>query len=178
MLIITKVFVACWLIALTWCAVAAQSRDASLLRRSDIAYTDATEFASFLNQHGITVRSIHRSKLESFFRGVNKAAFFKTDRGILEVIFFPDNEAKSVSATEHRENKRYIYSFRGQPQPNPLGDTFNSARPMYFITHSSWFIVAFDERTSNTVKSLFLANGAYNKSLDRSAGQRASQTCY
>src|SRR5260370_8809355 len=155
MLMITKVVVACWLIALTWCAVAAQSRDASLLRRSDIAYTDATEFASFLNQHGITVRSIHRSKLESFFRGVNKAAFFKTDRGILEVIFFPDNGAEKVSPIEHRENKSYIYSFRGQPHPNPPGDTFNSGRPMYFIMHGGCFIVTLDEKTHDAVKSLF-----------------------
>lgn|SRR2546425_3611971 len=154
----TKAFVACWLGALTCCAVAAQargSRDASLLRHSDIAYADATQFARFLNQHGITVKSIHRSKLESFFRGVNKAAFFKTNRGVLDVIFFPDNGAERVSATEHREDKRYIYSFRGQPQPNPPGDTFNSGGPMYFITHGGWFIVAFDERASNAVKSIF-----------------------
>lgn len=156
MLKFMKIVVAFWLVALACSAVVAQSRqaqDASLLRSSDISYADATELARFLNQHGITVKSIHRSKLESFFRGVNKAAFFKTQRGTLDVIFFPEGGAERVSPIERRENKRYIYSFRGQPQPNPPADTFNSARPMYFITHGGWFIVAFDERTYHAVKS-------------------------
>jgi hypothetical protein len=153
-----RILIASGLVVLTCLTLAAQTRqseDSSLLRPSDIAYADATEFAQFLNQHDITVKSIHHSKLVSFFRGVKKAAFFKTDKGILEVIFFPDNGAERVSPTERRENGLFIYSFRGQPQPNPPGDTINAARPMYFITHGSWFIITSDERTSNAVKSLF-----------------------
>jgi len=118
------------------------------------------QFSRCLNQHNIAVKSIHRSKLESFFRGVNKAAFFETDKGILEVIFFPDNGAEKVSAMERRTpndegERNYIYSFRGQPQPNPPADIFIAARPMYFITHGGWFIVTLNETTSNAVKSLF-----------------------
>jgi len=113
------------------------------------------EFARFLNERKITVNSVHNSKLNGFFRGVHKAAFFKTDKGILEVVFFPDNGAEKLSLIEHRENKRYIYSFRGQPQPNPPGDIFNAAWPMYFITHGGWFIVTLDEKTFDAVKSLF-----------------------
>ena len=143
--------------------VVAQTRpsgDASLLRPTDIAYTDAMQFSRFLNQHNIAVKSIHRSKLESFFRGVNKAAFFETDKGSLEVIFFPDNGAEKVSAMERRTHndegeRNYTYSFRGQPQPNPPADMFIAARPMYFITHGGWFIVTLNETTSNAVKSLF-----------------------
>jgi hypothetical protein len=158
MLTHTKVLVASWILALTIYALAAQTRsssDTSLLRPSDISYADATEFSRFLEQHAITVKSIHRSKLEGLFRGVNKAAFFKTDRGILEVVFFPDGGAEKISAMVHREKERYIYSFSGQPQPNPPGDTFNAARPVYFIMHRGWFIVALDEKTYGTVKSLF-----------------------
>src|SRR5215471_7915931 len=86
--------------ALICFAVAAQTRqsqDESLLQPSDRAYPDATEFSRFLNEHGISVTSIHRSKLENSFHGVNKATLFKTDKGILEVIFFPDSEAEKVS---------------------------------------------------------------------------------
>jgi hypothetical protein len=154
----TQVLLASCVVAMTCCAIAAQTRsgsDSSLLRPSDRSYADATEFARFLDQHGIAVKSIHRSKLEGFFRGVNRAAFFKTDRGILEVIFFPDNGAEKVSAKERRENQRYIYSFTGQPQPNPPGDTINAAYPEYFIMHGGWFIVTLDEKVYSSVKSLF-----------------------
>ena len=143
---------------MTCCAVTAQTRsvaDSSLLRASDRSYADATEFARFLDQHRIGVKSIHRSKLEGLFRGVTKAAFFKTDRGTLEVVFFPDNGAEKVSATERREGQRYIYWFTGQPQPNSVTDTINAAYPEYFIMHGSWFIVTLDEKLYSTVKSLF-----------------------
>jgi hypothetical protein len=153
-----KVLVASWIVALTYCAVAAQTRsvaDSSLLRPSDRSYAEAREFAGFLDQHGIAVKSIHRSKREGSFRGVNKAAFFKTDRGVLEVIFFPENGAEKVSVTERRENQRYIYSFTGQPQPNPPTDTIHAAYPEYFIMHGGWFIVTLNEKLYTAVKSLF-----------------------
>jgi hypothetical protein len=131
-----------------------QTKDASLLRSTDIAYAEATEFARFLNEHNLKVESVHRSKLESFFRGVGKAAFFKTDKGIVEVIFFPDaTGAERISLTEQHKDKRYIYSFLGQPHPSPPGDTFDSSQPMYFIMHGNLFIVAFDEELSNALKS-------------------------
>jgi hypothetical protein len=139
-------------------AVSAQrpgTPDDSLLRPAHPAYADATEFARFLNARNITVKSIHNSKLSGFFWGLPKAALLRTDKGILEVIFFPDNGAEKVSVTERRDNKRYIYSFRGQPQPNPPKDSMNAAYPVYFITHGSWFVVAYSEETATAVKSAF-----------------------
>src|SRR6266496_3307071 len=152
-----KILVAGCFVVLTCFAVAAQTRqsqDESLLRPSHPAYADAMEFARFLNEHNINVKSVHNSKLNGFFRGVPKAAFFKTDKGILEVIFFPNNGAENLLVIEQRDNKLYIYSFRGQPQPNPPRETFNAARPMYFITHGGWFIVTLDEKTFDAVRSL------------------------
>ena len=131
------------------------SPDDSLLRPSHPAYADAMEFARFLNEHNIAVKSIHNSKLNGFFRGLPKAAFLRTDKGILEVIFFPDNGAEKVSVTERRDNNRYIYSFRGQPHPNPPRDIYNSARPVYFIMHGGWFVVTYNEEASTAVKSAF-----------------------
>jgi hypothetical protein len=158
MLVSIRILAAAWLVALACGAVTAQTPsvpDLSLLRPSEDSYADATEFARFLDQRGISVKSIHRSKLQTFFRGVDKAALFKTDRGTLEVIFFPDSGAEKVSVTEHREGKRYIYSFRGQPQPAPPLDNIDAAYPVYFTMHGSWFIVTYDEKAYGAAKSLF-----------------------
>lgn len=131
-----------------------QSKDVSLLRSTDIAYADAANFAQFLNEHNFKVQSIHASVLNGFFRNVKKAAFFKTDKGIVEVIFFPDvTGAEKISVTEKRKDKRNIYSFQGQPLPNPPGDTFNASQPMYFIMSGNLFIVTFDEELSKALKS-------------------------
>jgi hypothetical protein len=119
-----------------------QSQDISLLKPTDIAYADAMEFARFLNDKGFNVKSVHRSKLEGFLRGDGKAAFFRTEKGIVEVIFFPDpTGADKVRVTEQRQAGRYLYSFEGQPHPNPPGDTFDSNRPMYFLMYRNWLIV-------------------------------------
>jgi hypothetical protein len=81
-----------------------QSHDGSLMQPGHPAYVDAMEFALFLNQSGINVQSVHKSKLESLFPGIEKAAFFRTDKGVVEVIFFPDPRgAENISVTEQRK---------------------------------------------------------------------------
>jgi hypothetical protein len=132
---------------------ASQSQDGSLLKPEHRAYMDAMEFALFLNQRGINVKSVHRSKLESLFPGIEKAAFFKTEKGVVEVIFFPDPRgAESVTVTEQRKAGRYLYSFEGQPNPK-LDDAFDSSRPMYFLMHRNWFIVLDSDELYDAVKS-------------------------
>ena len=122
--------------------IAYQSKDSSILKPTDVAYVEALEFARLLNGKGIIVKSVHGSKLNGFFRDLEKAAFLRTDKGIVEVIFFPEpTGAERVQVTERRRAGRYLYSFAGQPHPNPPGDTFDSNRPMYFLMYRNWFIV-------------------------------------
>jgi hypothetical protein len=136
---------------------ASQSQDISLLKPEHIAYADAMEFARFLNDRGITVESVHRSKLEGFFRAVDKAAFFRTDRGVVEVIFFPDpGGAETIQVTEQPGSGRYLYSFQGQPNPNPPGDRFDSNRPMYFLKHRNWFIVLTNEELYDELQRILM----------------------
>ena len=133
--------------------VSSQSKDSSLLKPTDAAYQDAMEFARFLNEHGINVKSVHRSKLDGFFRGIEKAAFFRTDRGIVEVIFFPEAKgAEKVRVIEQRRDGRYLYSFEGQPQPNPPGDRIDASRPMYFLMYGNWFIVPDGKESYDALK--------------------------
>ena len=134
--------------------IAYQSKDGSILKPTHRAYYEAMEFARFLNDKDIIVNSVHRSKLESLFvGGVEKAAFFRTEKGVLEVIFFSDPEgAEKITVTEQREAGRYLYSFQGQPNAR-LGDGFDASRPMYFLMHGNWFIVLESEDLLNAVKN-------------------------
>ena len=89
-------------------------RDVSLLQPSDAAYVEAREFAEILRDRGINVHSIHRSELEGLFSHSDRAAFFKTDRGIVEVIFLSGFEgADAVHVNKRRMKERYLNSFRG-----------------------------------------------------------------
>ena len=81
---------------------------------ADPAYADARNFADVLDQSGIKVLAISPSKYNGFFRGVEKAAYYRTDKGIFEVIFFPDaTAADKLAVHETRNGNRYLYSFTG-----------------------------------------------------------------
>jgi hypothetical protein len=132
---------------------ATQSQDVSLLKPEDIAYKSAMGFARYLDDKGIKVNSVHGSKLNGFFQGLDKAAFFRTDKGIVEVIFFPEpTGAERIRVTEQHKEGRYFYSFAGQPHPNPPGDTIDASRPMYFLMHRNWFIVLSNEEIFDALR--------------------------
>ena len=122
---------------------------------ADPAYADARNFADVLDQSGIKVLTISPSKFNGFFRGVQKAAYYRTDKGIFEVIFFPDAAAAGkLSVHEIRKGDRYLYSFTGQPHPNPPGDTMDSAKQMRFITYGNLFILVWgDDKLYETLKA-------------------------
>jgi hypothetical protein len=134
-----------------------QTEDVSLLKPTDVAYADAMEFARFLNGRGIAVISVHGSKLNGFFQGIQKAAFFRTDKGVVEVIFFPDPMgAERVRVVEDCRAGRYFYSFQGQPHPRPRGDRIYAGRPVYFLMHKNWFIMPESEESYNALKRALL----------------------
>lgn len=129
-----------------------RNSDISLMQPDDTAYEEAMEFTRFLSDHGIVVKSVHRSKMESFFDGVTKAAFIKTGKGILEVLFFPEpTGAEKVQVTERREEGRYLYSFEGQPEPKP-NDMIDSSYRNYFTMRQNLFIKISDKELDAVVK--------------------------
>jgi len=133
-----------------------QAEDVSLMKPTDAAYSEALRFAAVLRQQGFEVTSIHRSKLEGFFQGLTKAAFFRIGKGVIEVIFLPDAKAaRQIEVNTRREGERYVYSFRGQPQLRPTADTMNSAYPNYFITHGNAFIVTNDSELATALNTNF-----------------------
>jgi hypothetical protein len=132
-----------------------QSQDSSLLQPNDREYSDAMEFALFLQNHGFIVHSLHRSKMNGFFHGVDKAAVIRMDNGVVEVIFFPTADgAEKIQVLEERKGGRYLYSFRGQSDPTP-GDSIDSNRPQYFIAHRNLFVLTDDQDLYTKLKRAF-----------------------
>lgn len=119
--------------------------DISLIKPSDRVYADAVNASAMFDQHGLKINSIHRSKLEGFFRDVWNAALFRTDKGAFEIIFFPESDqAEKIMITEKREGKRHIYSFGGEQHPSPTPVVMNAAYPITFLAKGNLFIVIND----------------------------------
>jgi len=95
---------------------------------SSPVYHEAMELTKILDQHGFTVDCIRRSKQEQIFKGQKGAAWYKTNQGVFEVLFFPKNNGARLNVTERSERDgRYLYSVQG------ASDTFDSSKPMRFI---------------------------------------------
>jgi hypothetical protein len=147
--------------ALTFCLLLAaatvnQREELSLMGPKDVAYAEAMQFAQSLRQQGFTVQSIHRSKMESFFSGLPKAAFLRTDKGVIEVIFFDEpTGAEKVRVIEQRQGNRYLYAFEGQPHPQP-GERIDAGHPTYFIPYRNWFMVVTDKELASALQQAFI----------------------
>ena len=119
-----------------------ETEDVSILRAGDPAYAEATNLASFVEERGIHIKSVHKSVMQGFFKGVWTAAFYRTDKGAFQVIFFPEpKQAEKITVKEAPEGRRFIYTFEGQPEPNPPRDTMNAGYKMYFIMSDNRMII-------------------------------------
>jgi hypothetical protein len=133
-----------------------KTEDVSILRPDDRSYADATNTAALIEGRGLHINSIHKSKMEGFFRDVWKAAVYKTDKGAFQVIFFDEpKQAERITVKEVREGRRFIYSFEGQPHPDPPRDVMNAGYKMFFIMRDKMFIIVNDEKLYETLKTVF-----------------------
>lgn len=124
--------------------------DVSLVQPHDIGYAEAIEFADFLRDTGIKVRSIHRSKFESLFETSDRAAHFRTDRGTVDVIFFSEaSGAEDIRVNEQGEGQRYVYELRTPHETQIL----NSRWPNYIVRHQQWFISTPSEALAEKIKN-------------------------
>jgi hypothetical protein len=103
----------------------------SQLTPADPAYVDANKLEDTLNDIGVTVRCLLRSKKERFFKGQEGAAFYRTDAGSFEVLFMAKRKTFArLKVAERRENGAYVDSFRGLSR---AAFDVDSSAPIYFV---------------------------------------------
>jgi hypothetical protein len=131
-----------------------EPQDVSLLHPTNPAHADAAEFARFLEKHGVEVRGIHRSHLESFFRSTTKAAFFRTNRGVVEVVFFPNaRDAERIRITYSRTQSEVVpHRYVIEARSTRGAEAVEAAYPFYFTLHDRWYIVTAEASLDGVLK--------------------------
>ena len=120
---------------------AAQKRDVSYLVPAELSY--AKEFVQFLNDSGWSIEAIYPSKFNGFFRETNKAAFIKTDRGIIEVVFFDkDAEVEQVQVSEEQSKIPRYHKYKIQ---TPMTQQSIEGAATYFKKYRNMFIIVHGE---------------------------------
>ena len=132
---------ACLFIAVVASAVA-QSNDPCSNEESrrawegDPVHDDAMELARTLENHGFVVECVRSSKQAQIFDGQKGAAWYKTNRGVFEVLFLPKGQTfdELTVVTESKEGDSIMYSFRGKPQ---IPTTMEAKSRIAFIKHEN-----------------------------------------
>jgi len=112
-----------------------------LLKPSDAGFGEAQQFRRFLTGQGFVVHCVIRSTFQSFTWTSPEAAFL-TDRGDLEVRFFPaPSGAEQVRVAEVHTDSGWRYSFPGHAG---AGDTMYAVTRQYFIRVGRWLVLVGD----------------------------------
>ncbi|BDG62146.1 hypothetical protein [Caldinitratiruptor microaerophilus] len=132
-----------------WC------RGASVWEHSDhpspLLSADSNQFVERLSKQGVEVEEVARSKWESFFPGgAHKAAWMRTNLGILDVIFFPEAEdADKIRITQIESDPgRYRY----RVEIDGWSSVIDSNAPELFTTRGNVFVVTRDAALDAAVK--------------------------
>jgi hypothetical protein len=145
--------------------VSAQQSDTTQSIPSELSHS--IEFVQFLQKAGVKVEQVLRSKLEGFLGNENKAAFIRTDKGVVQVVIFPgEQDAERVTVTYSKsshQNVPHIYVINGEVI-NGRRETINAAYPIYITLHKKWLIDTSVCELDETIKR---ALGQDNRSARR-----------
>jgi hypothetical protein len=118
----------------------------------DLSY--ATDFVRFLQGTGLVVQEVLRSHHDAMLGG-NKAAFIRTDKGVIEVVFLPGGtDAEKITVTYSRNpssNVPHKYIINGQAI-NGKSDTWEAGYPQYITLHKNWFITTSEYELEALIK--------------------------
>ena len=118
----------------------------------------STPLVQLLSQSGLSILSVQSSTFMSMFQSTDKAVWIKTDKGIVEAVFFADSaEVKKIQIMPQSNEiaGRYIYTIQAPP-PTLLHDqTIDAAFPLYFTVGRGMFIVTSNVELDKTLKSIF-----------------------
>lgn len=123
---------------------------------ADLAFS--TPLVRLLSQSGLSILSVQSSTYMSMFHSTDKAAWIKTDEGIVEAVFFADPaEAGQIRVTQSpgQTAGRYVYIIQAPP-PTLLHDqTIDAAFPLFFTVERGMFMETSSAALDKTLKSIF-----------------------
>jgi hypothetical protein len=122
---------------------------------SEPVHDQAIALADILNKKGVLVKCILGSKMVGTFEGQTGAALFRSDRGSFEVLFLPEPQTfDRLKIIERRDGGRYLYQFKGPPQPWPANLIDSASRTFFIKNRNMLFVVAKDAALAATLQEV------------------------
>lgn len=149
---------AAWLvlILLSACATAPQPASPGTLVPADLAFS--TALVQRLSRSGLAVLSVQGSTYAAMFPSTGKAAWIRTDQGILDAVFFDDPAAAGqihVTQSPGSTGGRFLYILRASPPVLLHDQTIDAAFPLYFTTAPGMFLLTGSAPLDRSLKRIF-----------------------
>ncbi len=138
-------------------AIAATPRPAAQPSREEaLRLIDGeSEWLNLLAGAGIKVEAVRRSVYESFFDRYHDARWFRTDQGVVEVVFFGgEAEAHAIRVCASHSDSGFVYRVTGR------AGALNANRPLYFTVHANLFIVTDSSELDRAIRQALNENPA------------------
>ena len=130
-------------------------RPTSIAIPADLGFSSS--FVQLLSNSGLNVLSVQSSIWNGMFQSTNKAAWIKTDQGIVEMVSFTNTtEVKQIQVTQLTTTitGRYLYKIQAPP-PTLLHDvTIDAAFPLYFTMQHGMLLITSNAELDRTLKHI------------------------
>lgn len=128
-----------------------QKANVSNLVADDLGF--AKSFVKSLSDAGWTIQEVRHSKFNSFFSDSRQAAFIKTDKGIIEAVFFQskaDVDRIQVSERQTGDLQYHLYTVQKLPTTNQRIE----GGVCYFTKYQNVFIITTDHELNDALNRL------------------------
>ena len=125
--------------------------DVSHLVPADLSF--AKNFVQTLSNAGWEIREVSHSKFNGFFRDSEKAAFIRTDKGVIEAIFFQSKADVEQIQVIEVQNKSLGY-FRYTLVKPPVTNQRIEGGDCYFTKYKNVFVITSDRGANDALNRL------------------------
>jgi hypothetical protein len=134
-----------------------QGPDVSHLVPKDLGF--ATAFVQTLSDSGWSVERVAYSKFNGGMLGTKKAAWVKTDKGVLEVLFFERSaEVEQIQIKEEADStpSYHHYTVTRAKETHPW-----CCAPVYFTKNRTMLIISYDRELADALNKLLVNQGLH-----------------
>jgi hypothetical protein len=133
-----------------------QGRDVSHLVPPTLSF--ANSFVQTLSDSGWSVEQVRLSIYNGGMAGTTKAVWIKTDKGVLEALFYETSaEVEKIQLKENGDStpNYHKYTVRWPNADRPNG--FEGRLPVYFTKYRTMLIISYDRSLADALNKLFVA---------------------
>ena len=133
-----------------------QVQDVSQLVPPTLSF--ANNFVQTLSDSGWSIERVGLSIYNGGMAGTTKAAWIKTDKGVLEVLFYETSaEVEKIQLKENDDSTPNYHKYTVRWPNTDRANGFEGRLPVYFTKYRTMLIISYDRSLADALNKRFVA---------------------